>query len=138
VNCPSIDTNDCSYSLRIGGGVKRSLIRHFTARLHEAIRDAGADPADAALIDQEVVDRHAWDLAENAIDAAMLDIYDYLDDVIHLNMVAAPERLSECLEAVANNTWNEFAGDGLQLPLFLQLASDAPPDRLPTTNGPMA
>jgi hypothetical protein len=135
---PSIDTSDCSYSLRIGGGVKRSLIRYFTARLHEAIRNASADPGDAALIDQAVVDRHAWDLAESAIDLAMLEIDDYLDDVIHLNMMTAPMRLSGCLELIVTNTWNEFAGDGLQLPLFLQIASDAPPDSLPRRTGLLA
>ena len=62
-----IDCADCTFTLSIGEGVRRSLIRHFRAWLNEQIKARGFKADDPKLFDQDAIDAEAWMLADKLI-----------------------------------------------------------------------
>jgi hypothetical protein len=62
-----IDCSDVRYELRIGDGVRRSLIRHFRAFISQQIRGRGFDAEDPMLFNQDTLEAEAWRLAATVI-----------------------------------------------------------------------
>jgi hypothetical protein len=62
-----IDCTDCTFTLSIGEGVRRSLIRHFRAWLNEQIKARGHEADDPRLFNQDAIDAEAWMLADKLI-----------------------------------------------------------------------
>ncbi len=62
-----IDCTDCTFTLSIGEGVRRSLIRHFRAWLSEQIKARGFKADDPRLLNQDAIDAEAWMLADKLI-----------------------------------------------------------------------
>jgi len=124
---PKIDLSDACFSIQIGDGVKRSLIRHFQQRLQGVLRRLGINPDDGALIKADVLEREAWRLADRAISDARLQIDDVLDSAIHL-WPGRPAQawLGEYLTQATSQAWREFLDDGLSFDTFLAVATDAP------------
>jgi hypothetical protein len=65
-----IDCSDARYELKIGDGVRRSLIRHFRAFISQQISRRGFDADDPKSFKQDVLDAEAWRLADALIDVA--------------------------------------------------------------------
>ena len=63
-----IDCTDCAFEIYVGGRTRRSLIRHFSTFLKQAIHNKGFNANDPELFDQDMIEEQAWRMAELAID----------------------------------------------------------------------
>ena len=123
---PEIDCQDCSYSIEIGDGVRRSLIRHFTRFLDAQIAARGFNPHDGALFEREQIEARAWALADEAIQVAKALIDDFIGAVIQMRQgeQTAADLLSENLPDVTAQVGRDFLDDPFGgLDALIELAS---------------
>lgn len=125
----NINCADCGFGIRIGGGVKRSLIRHFTAFLHGLIVERGFQSTDPALFNQDTIEAEAWRLAESTIDSVERYFYEAIDGSIALGdeLHSAPQMLREALPEILEEVEAEFRANELYgIDMVIQSASGTP------------
>ena len=123
---PEIDCQDCSYSIEIGDGVRRSAIRHFTRFLDAQIAARGFNPHDGALFERDQIEAKAWVLADEALLTAKVEIADVIETAIQIEegRQSAAALLTEYLPDVVAQIGRDFLDDPLGgLDMLIELAS---------------
>ena len=109
----AIDCNDCYLAIEIGDGVKRALVRHFTAFIAAQLAARGMTaPAEGAL---EKIDGEAWRLTARVLHEVRTEIDGALDETL---LAPDPQRsvhdiLAGAVEIAVGETEQHYLDDDL-------------------------
>jgi hypothetical protein len=110
--------------LAVAHSVKRALVRHFNAFLHQQIDGRGFSSHDPNLFNQDTIEGQAWELADNVIDNVKEEFAGIWEEVVEDVQGWAASALAEQVPEVER----EYLANPLgELDMLIELASGAPP-----------
>ncbi len=107
----SINCEDSWFEVRIGDGIKRSLIHHFTDFLVQELHKRGV--AKKAIIDHEPIENIAWQLAGSLIHDVEAALRESVNLFGHADTRSAREAVEQIIDDHVRNTEREYLNDEL-------------------------
>lgn len=107
----SINCQDCWFEVRIGDGIKRSLIHHFTDFLVNELHRRGIEKQ--AIIDREPIENTAWQLATSLIDEVETALRELVNLFGHADTRSARQVVEHIIDDHARKIEREYLNDEL-------------------------
>jgi hypothetical protein len=108
-----LKTPDFWCELALAHSVKRALIRHFDAFLHQQIQERGFSSRDPKLFNQETVAHEVWGLADKVIVEVKDSFTDVWEVVVGGEFGDIREWVASALQEQISEVQDEFLADEL-------------------------
>lgn len=105
----SINCRDCWFEVRVGDGIKRSLIHHLTDYLVHELHKRGIDKE--AIIDREPIENTAWQLATSIIHDVETALRESVNLFGHADTRSARQIVEQIIDDHVLRTEREYLND---------------------------